>query len=125
MKIDALTDLPRRASAIHPPTRLPVCVRRTGRRAGAPGLPTPPQGGSNGGHGEFPPSIDHHAAGWRLPTASAVAWWATTRVAPTNATAWTTTPPPFSPFPLRKGGRGDRSLYRNTSTGFARAARTA
>ena len=33
-------------------------------------------------------------------------------------------PPPFSPFPLRKGGRGDRSLYRNTSTGFARAART-
>ena len=30
-------------------------------------------------------------------------------------------PPPFSPFPLRKGGRGDRSLYRNTSTGFARS----
>ena len=28
--------------------------------------------------------------------------------------------PPFSPFPLRKGGRGDRSRYRNTSTGFAR-----
>ena len=27
----------------------------------------------------------------RLPTASAVAWWATTRGAPTNATAWTTT----------------------------------
>ena len=209
MKIDALTDLPRRASAIPPPARL---------RAGAPDLPTPPQGGSNGGHGEFPPSIDHHAAGWRLPTASAVAWWATRGLplqmqrrgqprgvptqmlrggrgfsaqipqalrpktpqrsaghnrllppqgqfaekqpprrlsglpaarcaAPACAShadrqagallfrpfSWASNerqpaaspPPPFSPFPLRKGGRGDRSLYRNTSTGFARAARTA
>ena len=105
---------------------------------------TPPQGGSNGGHHDFPSGIDRHAAGWRLPTASAVVCWATTRVAPTNATAWTTTRgahanaaggrgfswagnerhPPFSPFPLRKGGRGDRSPYRNTSPGSVHAAQT-
>ena len=184
-----LTDLSRFASAIPPPARL---------RADALGLPTPPQGGSNGGHREFPSGIDHHACGLvpphrisprlvgnhegcpykcngvdnhegcprkccgvegafprrslqhlrpKTPKTSAghnrlltpqrqfaekqpprrlsgallfrPFSWAGNERQPAASP-----PPPFSPFPLRKGGRGDRSLYRNTSTGFSRTERT-
>ena len=90
---------------------------KTPQRSAGQKLPFPPQG--QFAEKQPPPACASHADRQAGALLFRPFSWAGNERQPAASP-----PPPFSPFPLRKGGRGDRSLYRNTSTGFARAART-
>ena len=117
-----------RISPLRSPTGAPACllarcaqasVRRTGRRADTPHRISRRLVGNHEGCPYKCNGVDNHEGCPRTQTGALLFRpfsWAGNERQPAASP-----PPPFSPFPLRKGGRGDRSLYRNTSTGFARS----